>query len=360
MAKKMAPKANHPQSITIADVAKKASVSRAAASHVLLGSGAGKIRVGKDTANRIRKAATDLDYVPNQVARQLAGASSKLLGVLVDSKANDLNHTRLMLIESEARQMGYNLLISYEQPDKQAIDSLARNFLMRGVAGILCIHHVYPNDSDTVVESLLNVTNKAIFIDEPTISNAEWVGVDYQTGVEMLVDRLIKNGRRRIALVLPDTQWYQPPKMLHGYKAALKRHGMKVFKKLQYIHSERVPYTRDNYYDDFNEQAADNALHALTQEASADAIICFDDWFASSLISSAKKAGITIPSELAITGFGNYRIRQHVTPTITSVDFQLNLLAKQAVLRLINLIENKELPSTPNLITPLIIEGSSD
>ena len=61
--------------VTLKDIALRAGVSPVTTGRVLLGSGQGSVRVGKKTAEKIRKIASELNYSPNLTARQLAGAS---------------------------------------------------------------------------------------------------------------------------------------------------------------------------------------------------------------------------------------------------------------------------------------------
>ena len=77
---------NQPRkTVRLIDVAEKAGVSRSAVGHVLLGTGAGAIRVGDATAEQIRLIAAELGYHPNRAAQQLRGASTQTLGVLMDT-----------------------------------------------------------------------------------------------------------------------------------------------------------------------------------------------------------------------------------------------------------------------------------
>ena len=73
--------------VKLADVARLAEVSISAAGKILNG-GSDRIRVGAEARKRILEAARQLNYHPNMAASILAGGSSRLIGVFVDSFAH--------------------------------------------------------------------------------------------------------------------------------------------------------------------------------------------------------------------------------------------------------------------------------
>lgn len=106
--------------VTLADVAKLAGVSKTAASKALLGSNGKTIKVGADTVLRIKKAAEELCYIPNNVARNLATNRSGVIGyILSDSIKEGFNNSYfnryLAGIEQCCREHGYGLYIARAQ-----------------------------------------------------------------------------------------------------------------------------------------------------------------------------------------------------------------------------------------------------
>ncbi len=81
---------------TLTDVAREAGVSRTAAARVLLGTGGDHVRVGEEARERIEAAAGRLDYLPNRLAQQLRGASSRTIGVILDTVNAPVMSERLL------------------------------------------------------------------------------------------------------------------------------------------------------------------------------------------------------------------------------------------------------------------------
>ena len=69
------------------DIANKVGVSIALVSYVLNGQEKEK-RVGAEVVKKIRKAAEELNYQPNQIARSLRMQSTKTIGLVVADIAN--------------------------------------------------------------------------------------------------------------------------------------------------------------------------------------------------------------------------------------------------------------------------------
>ena len=62
-----------------------------------------------------------------------------------------------------------------------------------------------------------------------------------------------------------------------------------------------------------------------------DVVICGSDWIAQGLIVEAHAAGIRVPDQLAVTGFGNLRMAGDMRPTITSVDIDGARIAREVM-----------------------------
>ncbi len=58
----------------------------------------------------------------------------------------------------------------------------------------------------------------------------------------------------------------------------------------------------------------------LTRTDRPDALVCFNDYIAREAINAAMDLGISIPGELAVTGFGNLPLCNLVRPRLSTVD----------------------------------------
>jgi len=92
---------------TIADVAQKAQVSIATVSRVLNG----RMPVLVETADRVRLAVEELQFVPRHAARVLASNRTNTIGLLLPEISGAFFPPMLKGIEAGAHEAGYDLLI---------------------------------------------------------------------------------------------------------------------------------------------------------------------------------------------------------------------------------------------------------
>lgn len=339
--------------VTIADIAKKANVSPAAAARVILGTGKDKIRVSPETSRRIQDLARQMNYTPNKVAQQLAGKKSRVIGVLIDSTPKEINYQRLTLIEKIARSKGYRLLIGYEHPEAESIKLLINDFLSRGVEGLICIHHTYPGNTDTVAKTIMQLTDRVVFMDEPTnTKGALWAGSDYIAAGRIAAEHLVSRGYKRISLAIPDTRWYACPRVKAGYVSTIKLAGLDPADHLTWVAEREL----DEPVEFITPSIARRIVADLVLKGKADSIIVSDDEWAAMIIGELVEHQIRVPQDVAIVSIGNSRISLCTRPTITSIDLELKITSEILVNLLIDSIASNENPTNhdPFIPTPTL------
>src|SRR6056297_2895732 len=92
---------------TRADVARLAGVSVATVSYVLNNS----VKLPEDTRQRVMKAARELDYRPNHVARSLATNKTMQLAIVLNNISNPIYSDLILGFENAAIARGYFVTI---------------------------------------------------------------------------------------------------------------------------------------------------------------------------------------------------------------------------------------------------------
>jgi DNA-binding LacI/PurR family transcriptional regulator len=101
----------------------------------------------------------------------------------------------------------------------------------------------------------------------------------------------------------------------------------------------------------FNSLLGDDALGLILREApSVDSVVCVSDEHAYALLAAARRRGIKIPGELAVTGFDCLPTLGPV-PVVTSVQTPIRELARAGVEKLCRLIEG--LPTERETVLPV-------
>lgn len=91
---------------SLKDIAQRLGVSTALVSYVVNGK-AKEARVGDAMAERIRKTAVELNYLPNQVAKSLRSGRTHTIGLAVADISNPFFSALARIIEDEAARHGY-------------------------------------------------------------------------------------------------------------------------------------------------------------------------------------------------------------------------------------------------------------
>jgi len=99
--------------ITLADVGKRAGVSRSTASLVLRGSP----KISSETAQRVKAAMDELGYVYDRSAANLRHARSMTLGLVMNDLRNPFLADLAVVFERKVRRAGYTVFIGYSGDD---------------------------------------------------------------------------------------------------------------------------------------------------------------------------------------------------------------------------------------------------
>src|SRR5579863_7650586 len=143
---------------TSIDVARRAGVSQSAVSLVFGGKADG--RVGDRTQEAILRAAADLGYQPNRVARTLRSGRSRLVIFAVPDVSNPYFAAVLQGAEQAARKHGYAVMLASVRDERDwqpvVLDALAS----RAVDGFLLCTLGPPTEREQAV-----LQGKAVMVD---------------------------------------------------------------------------------------------------------------------------------------------------------------------------------------------------
>jgi DNA-binding LacI/PurR family transcriptional regulator len=159
---------------------------------------------------------------------------------------------------------------------------------------------------------------------------------------------LIRQGHRRIGFVHAGTDEAFSDHRCDGYRAAMRDAGIPVDESLIW----RV----------YNNVAAAHEVagHILAdRESGMTAIFCATDLLALGVIQRLRDAGVRIPAELSVIGIDGLLDGTVSFPKLTTIDQQLANLGEAAVRKLVEMIDQPDLPPTHTVWpTELIIRDS--
>lgn len=334
---------------TIRDVASKASVSFQLAAAVL---GRRKYaHASESTRKRIFSAAEELGYVPNASARILRGKASKILGVLIDSRAPESMYGVLAEIELAADALGYRILTAqaHDNPEKlmQSYYSLKQN----GVDGIISFSHDY-SQLGCRLDQRLKDDPKIVFVLNTDEQNPSAVDVDIKSGIITAAEHLRSQGYRKTALLLhgnsdPDKQPLSCKKRMEGFRLGCPD-GEVFF--LPTLNADLIELERGNR----------DLVREKLIPGRFDSAIAVNDLLAVILMNQLSLAGVRIPQDFGVVGCDNLPIGACYPVKLTTLHYDRKDIARNVWAILQDKISGKSSPVRMNIPVQLIVRESTD
>lgn len=329
--------------ITIADVAKRAGVSKMTVSRVINDSG----YISKETRERVEHAIQELGYIPNALARSLRFKQTRTIGLIVTDITNPFFTTLARGVEDTASEQDFSVIFCNTD---ESLDEEARyvNVLMqKQIDGLLLVP---AGGSLESIDFLRGHKLPFVLLDRriPNIK-ADVVYSNHEQGAYELTQHLIELGHERIALLSGPAEVTSASDRVAGYRRALTEAGMGQHVTPVYY----SPFTREGGYE-----AARQALAATPQPT---ALFAANNFIAVGALRALRDAGLKIVDDISIVTFDDLAESFIVEPFMTMIKQPAYDIGQQATSLLLDKLEGKG-PETPQEIvlpTELVLRTSS-
>lgn len=310
--------------LTIVDVAKEAGVSSATVSRVMNGN----YPVKEETRKKVQQAIEKLNYIPNMQARELTKKQSATIGVIVPSINNMFFPEVVNGIEKQLKEYDYSFILSCTTGDSNEEKRCINNFLSRNVAGIIVIDPSTENIEDKFYDKISSSVPVVFVNGYGNVKNVSSVSNDEAEGALMAFDYLIENGRKNILFV----------RGVGSYSYDIK---------------EKVYIDKMNSIDAFDEDnivnigsgngadTVDNTERILKEVLSirkADAVFCCNDLMAYGTLNACTSLNIIVKEDVSIIGFDNIYLSRFISPKLTTIDQNMDLLGINAAMLIVEKI----------------------
>lgn len=316
--------------VTIRDVAAASGVSIGTVSRALND----YPDVSSVTRDRVRAAAAELGYVPNQSAQSL---SSKRLtsialiisGFLEDKVFNDFDImlTRGAFQFATEREIPISLHVtnSREQGEK-GFDQLCFEHNVSGaiVFGL--------KTDDPYCRTLAESTVPCVTVDvEVPGKMTGSVVLDDRAAAAEVAEYLVSCGHRSIAVVHGSRTAAVSVERMEGIVGALREHGIE-------LRDEDVIYTNFTHEEALAKVGAYLDAHP---EPRVTAFLCMSDLLALGTMQAIQRRGLSVPEDFSVTGYDGIALAGFVSPTITTVDQNVQCKGYEAARLLCDMISGE-------------------
>lgn len=321
---------------SLKDIAESLGVSKALVSLVLNGKGDER-GINKQTQEKVRQKAKELNYIPNQYARGLRIGRTNTIGVIVPDISNVFYGKLCKAIEQEAYAKGYNLIISNTYEDVQKEKKLISDLINRNIDGLILASSF---DSKNEIDGLRQDNFPLVLVDRVFDDfNVDSVSVSNEEGAIKAVEFLYSRGvKRPVCFSISPVYISSISERIQGYIGALKQ--PEDAKLIQIPH------------DDI-EGGVQNALQELKNEE-YDGIFCVNNNIAKALLRELANQGTGLES-VEIISFDDIEIFDIVNPKISAIAQPINKIGRQAVNLLIDRFDNEKTHTPKGVILETVL-----
>jgi len=311
---------------TLKDVAQRASVSTSTASRILQGE---PIRISPETRERVLKAAEELEYRPNLLARGLRKRSTHTIGVIIPDIQNPVYSQMILGAEEVAQEHGFALIVMHsgsEHRRKAFLDMLSSD----RVDGILVADATL---DDGTLERMLDRSGAIVALNREFGGAAPWAMLDEKAGAALAVRHLLELGHRNIAYLSGPMSVPTARKRLEGVREELGQWGLKL--PSQWL-----------FECGFNGQGVAAAVdNIMWRKEPISAVACASVVIAVSAQKALLQRGFRIPEDLSLVGYHDASFAQYMSPGLTTVRMPLESLGRRGVELLLARIRGQEVES---------------
>lgn len=304
------------------EIAEKLGVSIALVSRVLSGR-AEEIRIAQHTTDRVLKVAKEMGYVPSAAALTLKGKSTRTIGLAVYDFNDPFFGALIKKIQVQAHKHNYSLVLAgflNRIPDTQDLQPLHKYAL----DGLIIL------GSETEAQWLRDFSHLPIArIGHVSKEGSSLrVTVDEDDAAKQIVEHLVACGRKNMVCISRSLLSHRLRKT--ALEKAITGKGVQL---TAMVSEEKDPFV-------VGLQITQQLLEGGSQ---TDALICATDRIAMGALHALRDAGISVPEQMAVTGFDDIPFAEHFLPSITTIRQPLTAMVEHAFQAVINQSKSDEL-----------------
>jgi LacI family transcriptional regulator len=332
-----------PGRATLADIAARAGVSRATASRALRDDP----RISASTRASVRRIAARLEYVPNAAARALRARRTRTLGLLIPDFGDPVHGQVAAGFEQEAALAGYTVMFvaggAMPANERRALQV----FLERSTDGVCLVScSLDPAEARRRAGAMPLVVAQP---DHPPLVKRldqlpdGTIRTDDASGVEQVIRHLVESGHRRFLYLGAGTTASNSLRSTTMTRVLREQPGRRVRAVNLAADAWRSPDT----------------VAAAVGSAPPDAIVCYDDKLALSLIDGLRRRGIRVPNDVVVTGFDDIPFAAISRPHLTTVITHAAEMGRVAARTLVAAIAGEPMAPAAVLPVELVVREST-
>lgn len=326
--------------ITSLQVAQRAGVSQSAVSRVFTPGASASAQ----TVEKVRKAAADLGYRPNMMARAMITGKSRIIGLVVAYLDNQFYPLALQLLSNALQKQGYHILVFTASNSQGAAEEVMQELLDYQVDGIITASVGMTNDltrrcnAAGIPVVMFNRGQEGADVSSVTSANV--------AGGRAVAQFLLSCGHKTIAHISGWSGSSTGRDRQEGFCDALAEAGM-------------TPQVIDGMFDRDTAMAATHTLMNSTQPP--DAIFVGNDHMAFAVLDALRQdLALRVPDDVAVIGYDDVPLAAWPAYDLTTMRQPVNRMVQATVDTLLTRIADPTTPASRiEIESPLITRGTT-
>jgi LacI family transcriptional regulator len=326
---------------TIHDVAKRAGVASITASRVISGSG----YASQEVRERVEKAAAELGYVPNSLARSLRSRRTHTLALVVTDITNPYFTTLARGVEDAASRAGFNVIFCNSDESLEKESNYIHLLLQKQVDGFLLV----PAQGNSHSLEAIRSRGTPLVVLDRRVPGAvvDTVRCDSEDGAYQLTRLLLELGHRRIAILSGPHGVSTADDRVAGFQRALAEAGIDLPEEML-LRGELTP-----------ESGAAMTRAALALNPRPTALLAGNNFITIGAMKALQEAGLSVPEQIALVGFDDLPPAMVAFPFFTVVSQPAYEMGSRAAELLLDRLETPGEAQEIVLPAQIIVRHSS-
>lgn len=304
----------------IKDVAKRAGVGVGTVSRMLNDSG----YVAEETREKIEIAMRELNYTPNELARNLYHKRSGIIAVLVPNVSNPFFAEFVDYVEAELYEAGFKMMlcntVKASNAELEYLDMLNRHIVDGVITGVHSL----------AVEEYRKIHKPIVALDRYLGDHIPVVAVNHKEGGRLAAETLIDNGCKKVLHFRGATAVESPYHERHyEFESIMGKNHIETY-------SYELEWNR--FDSEYYREAVEDVF---TRGFDFDGVFAVD-WLAIECMNEAIRRHLKVPRDVKFVAYDGTFITELVEPKVTAVVQPIEGLAKESVRLLSDLISGKE------------------
>lgn len=327
--------------VTSIDVAQRAGVSQSAVSRVFTPGAS----ASSQTADKVRKAAAELGYRPNSLARAMVSGRTGIIGLVVAYFSNQFYPDALEKLSSKLQSQGYHVLVFMASQAEGNIDDVVEEILDYQVDGIIAASVSLSSELSQQCQALgvpMVLFNRSQ--DDPTLSAVTSNNFD---GGKKVAEFLVAGGHQKIAYLAGWEGASTQRDRETGFRSGLAQAGLDL-------------YARG--VGDFDPHIARQAILEMCSGADhPDAIFVANDHMALTVMDCLRyDLNLRVPQDISVIGYDDVPAAAWPSYQLTTVHQPADEMVDRSIEILLSQIRGEATTAKKIAIDgPLIVRGSA-